>query len=158
MKKLLLPFFALALLVAPSLAQADGHGADTPPASVDTVALQGYDVVSYFKGDGVPIKGSGNNVAYHDNVTYLFKSGANKKAFEKNPEKYLPAYGGYCAFGVSKGKKFVSDPLAYRIVDGKLYLNLDAKVQKIWVKDIPGNISVADENWTDIKGKHAADL
>lgn len=157
MKHLLVPFFALALVVFPSLAQAEGHAA-AHDVAYDTVAVQGYDLVSYQIGDGVPVKGNGHNVASHEGITYLFSNGDNKKTFEANPEKYLPAYGGYCAFGVTKGKKFVSDPLAYKIVDGKLYLNLDAKIQRLWVKDIPGNITEANGNWKDIKATPAADL
>jgi len=158
MKRLFLPFFALALLVFPALAQADSHGHHAASVAVDTVAVQGYDLVSYHLGDGKPAKGDGNNVAYHDGATYLFANKANKKAFEASPAKYLPAYGGYCAFGVTKGKKFIGDPLVYRVVDDKLYLNLAPKIQKIWEKDVPGNITEADALWPSIKGKHAADL
>ena len=157
MKQLLVPFFALALLVFPAIAQADDHANHTADA-YDVVAVQGYDLVSYQVGDGVPVRGNGHNVVTHKGVTYLFTNGKNKKAFKANPEKYLPAYGGYCAFGVTKGKKFVSDPLAYKVVDGKLYLNLDKKIQKRWLKDVPGNITEANSNWRSIKGTPAADL
>lgn len=151
MKRLLLPFFALALLVIPSLAQAGD-------VTVDTVAVQGYDIVSYHQGDGAPQKGTGNAVAYHNGHAYLFANAKNKKTFEANPAKYLPAYGGYCAFGVTKGKKFVGDPLAYRVVDGTLYLNLSKDVQKVWLKDVPGNIETANEKWPEIKDTHASKL
>lgn len=154
MKQLLVPFFALALLVFPALAQAGDHAAN----AYDVVAVQGYDLVSYQSGDGVPVKGNGHNVVTQDGVTYLFANGKNKKAFKANPAKYLPAYGGYCAFGVTKGKKFASDPLAYKVVDGKLYLNLDSKIQKRWLKDVPGNITEANSNWREIKATPAADL
>ncbi len=80
-------------------------------------AVQGYDVVSYQTGKR-PIRGNGNFVAIHDGATYLFSSSANQRVFEKNPERYVPAYGGYCAFGVSVGKKFIGDPEVWRIVDG----------------------------------------
>jgi len=58
--------------------------------------------------------------------------------FEANPEKYIPAYGGYCAYGVAVGNKFIADPELWMIEDGKLYLNLDTDIQKKWLKDIPG--------------------
>jgi YHS domain-containing protein len=151
MKRLFLPLFALALLVIPSLAQAG----DT---AVNTIAVQGYDVVSYQQGDGVPQKGDQHIVGYHDGATYLFANKDNLKTFDANPAKYVPAYGGYCAYGVTKGKKFIADPLAYRLVDGKLYLNLDKGVQKVWLKDVPGNIETANEKWTEIKGTHASKL
>ena len=122
-----------------------------------TPALQGYDVVSYQTGKR-PIRGNGNFVAVHDGATYQFSSADNQKAFEKDPEKYVPAYGGYCAFGTSVGKKFIGDPEVWRIVDGKLYLNLDTSIQSEWLKDVPGRIRSADTNWRNIKDKNPASL
>ncbi|MEQ9617696.1 MAG: YHS domain-containing (seleno)protein, partial [Deltaproteobacteria bacterium] len=112
----------------------------------------GYDLVSYHT-EGKPVRGDGNNLVVYEGVTYLFANEENKNAFEKNPEKYLPAYGGWCAFGVSVNKKFVGDPEVWKIVDGKLYLNLDRNIQKMWFEDIPGNIAKADKNWEQIKDK-----
>jgi len=120
-------------------------------------AVQGYDVVSYQTGKR-PIRGNGNFVAVHDGATYQFSSADNQKAFEKDPEKYVPAYGGYCAFGTSVGKKFIGDPEVWRIVDGKLYLNLDTSIQSEWLKDVPGRIRSANANWPDIKDKNPASL
>ena len=94
----------------------------------------------------------------HDGATYLFTNEANKKAFDDNPGKYLPAYGGYCAFGASVGKKFVGDPEVWRIVDGALYLNLDARIQEEWLKDVPGRIEKANSNWEKIRNIPAAEL
>ncbi len=122
-----------------------------------TPAVQGYDVVSYQTGKR-PIRGNGNFVAVHDGATYQFSSADNQKAFEKDPEKYVPAYGGYCAFGTSVGKKFIGDPEVWRIVDGKLYLNLDTSIQSEWLKDVPGRIRSANANWPDIKDKNPASL
>lgn len=119
---------------------------------ISTTGVLGYDLVSYHT-DGKPVRGDGNNLVVVDGVTYLFANEANKKAFEKDPEKYLPAYGGFCAFGVSVDKKFVGDPEVWKIVDGKLYLNLDRNIQKIWSEDIPGNIVKANQNWPQIKDK-----
>lgn len=120
------------------------------------VGVSGYDLVSYHKGGPVP--GSGHHVSEHDGVTYLFASKGNKAAFDANPEKYLPAYGGWCAFGVSVGKKFASDPLAWRIVNERLYLNLDKDIQKQWLKDVPGRIKTADNNWPGIVDKAPSEL
>ena len=122
-----------------------------------TPAVQGYDVVSYQTGKR-PIRGNGNFVAVHDGATYQFSSADNQKAFEKDPESYVPAYGGYCAFGTSVGKKFIGDPEVWRIVDGKLYLNLDTSIQSEWLKDVPGRIRSANANWPDIKDKNPASL
>jgi len=122
-----------------------------------TPAVQGYDVVSYQTGKR-PIRGNGNFVAVYDGATYQFSSTDNQKAFEKDPEKYVPAYGGYWAFGTSVGKKFIGDPEVWRIVDGKLYLNLDTSIQSEWLKDVPGRIRSANANWPDIKDKNPASL
>ena len=122
-----------------------------------TTGVLGYDLVAYHT-EGKAVRGDGNNLVVIDEVTYLFANEANKKAFEENPSKYLPAYGGYCAYGTSVGKKFVGDPEAWKIVDGTLYLNLDKKIQKIWFEDIPGNIEKANKHWPNIKDKDPADL
>ena len=72
--------------------------------------------------------------------------------------KYAPQYGGYCAYGVAVGKKFYSDPNRWKIVDGKLYLNLDKKIQNTWNKDVNGYIVKANNNWMDIKHKSPSEL
>ena len=70
----------------------------------------------------------------------------------------MPQYGGYCAYGVSVGAKFDGDPHLWKVVDGKLYLNLNEGVQKIWAKDVPGNIEKADRNWRQIARKAPKEL
>ena len=85
-------------------------------------------------------------------------SEANKEKFEKDPERYAPQYGGYCAFGVSVGAKFDGDPALFRVVDDKLYLNLNPEIQTTWGKDIPGNIAKADGNWSRIREKAPSEL
>lgn len=143
MKKILFTLVALAAAFSFSTA----HAAD----EIALIGNQGYDLVSYFK-DG-PVRGSGNHSAAYKGVTYIFANKANKEMFQANPETYLPAYGGYCAYGVRAGRKVIVDPLAWKIVDGKLYLNLNDNVQKIWQKDISGNITLANENWKELKNK-----
>ncbi|MGD9851977.1 MAG: YHS domain-containing (seleno)protein [Nitrospirales bacterium] len=122
-----------------------------------TPGISGYDPVAYFT-EGKPVKGSGYHVAEYKGVTYVFASKDHKTTFEANPEKYVPAYGGYCAYGVAVGKKFVSDPEAWKIVQGKLYLNLDKDIQGKWAKDIPGYIKKSEANWKEIKDKAPSDL
>ncbi|GKS59562.1 hypothetical protein YTPLAS18_30890 [Nitrospira sp.] len=117
-----------------------------------TPGISGYDPVSYFT-DGKPMRGSGYHVTEHDGVTYAFTNEKHRKLFAENPLKYLPAYGGFCAYGVAVGKKFVADPEVWKVVDGKLYLNLDKGIQEKWEKDVPGHITKADVNWADIKNK-----
>lgn len=120
-------------------------------------AVQGYDVVSYHT-EKHPVRGNGHFTAEHDGALYQFSSEENLKLFKAEPAKYVPAYNGYCAFGVGKGKKFIGDPEVWRIVDGKTYLNLDIGVQEMWLKDVPAMIKDADKNWKEIKDKSPADL
>lgn len=122
-----------------------------------TPAVQGYDVVSYQNAKR-PVRGNGNFVATHDGATYVFSSKANQEVFEADPAKYAPAYNGYCAFGVSVGKKFIGDPEVWRVVDGTLYLNLDTGIQSEWLKDVPGRIQTANGKWDKIKHKNPASL
>ena len=125
--------------------------------NVSTTGVNGYDLVSFHQAKK-PLRGNGNYVAEYQGVTYLFANEANKQAFQGNPKNYLPAYGGYCAYGIAVGKKFVGDPDVWKIVDGKLYLNLDTSIQDVWNKNVEGNIAKADQNWSKIKDKHPSDL
>lgn len=113
------------------------------------LAVHGFDVVAYFK-DGAPKQGDARFATVHNEATYRFASKANLDAFLKNPAKYEPAYGGYCAYGVAVGAKFDGDPRFWKIVDGKLYLNLSGDIQAAWNKDVPGNIQKANTNWKSI--------
>ena len=133
------------------------NGALAGDYAYSTPAVQGYDVVSYHTAKR-PARGNGHFVATYKGATYQFATAENQKIFEANPTKYVPAYGGYCAFGVSVGKKFIGDPEVWRGVDGKLYLNLDNTIQQDWAKDIPGRIKTADGNWKKIKDKSPASL
>ena len=141
----------LALFAAPLAASAATDFQHSTPG------VSGYDVVSYQTGEK-PLRGNGNHIATHEGVTYLFINEENRKRFERNPSKYVPAYGGYCAYGVSVGKKFVGDPDVWRVVRGRLYLNLDTKIQEQWAKDVRGNIKKADTNWGDIQDADPASL
>jgi YHS domain-containing protein len=136
------------------LLQSVAFSADTTPFAA---AAQGYDLVGYFT-DNKAEKGLGDHFVTRDGVEYLFVNDEHKKMFEANPEKYLPQYDGWCAFGTAVGKKIPSDPHAWKIVDGKLYFNLNERVQNIWSKDIPGYIKKADANWEKIKDKDPASL
>lgn len=111
----------------------------TSPVNVDTagIALQGYDPVAYFT-DGKPTKGQPEYSAQHAGATYHFASAAHRDAFLQEPAKYAPAFGGFCAMGVVMEKKLDGDPSLWRIVDGKLYLNVNEAASKRWQEDIPG--------------------
>ena len=126
-------------------------------ASSTGLAMQGYDPVAYFNG-GEPTKGSYKVTSSFDDATYWFATEENKALFEANPEAYIPAYGGYCAFGAAMGFKFDGDPNQWKIVDDVLYLNLSKDIQERWAQDIPGFIEKADVNWDNIEDKSPAEL
>ena len=109
-------------------------------------AIEGYDVVAYFE-DGKPVEGSADFTAEYKGATWRFASADHRDMFKANPEAYAPQYGGYCAYGVSQGHAVRGDPMHWKIVDGKLYLNYNSGVQKKWVKDIPSNNAKADAEW-----------
>ncbi|KIF49638.1 YHS domain-containing (seleno)protein [Vibrio owensii] len=120
--------------------------------SVDAndLAIKGYDPVAYFTDNG-PAQGKAEYSATYNNAIYHFVNAANRDQFKADPQAYAPQYGGYCAFGVAMGKKFETDPEAWKIEGGKLYLNLDKSVQKRWLEDTQGFIQDANTNWTTIK-------
>ena len=158
MKKLNLLAVVAAFVLVFGLA---GLGASAAHAGdgteIATAGVGGYDPVSYFTVSG-PVRGSGRYTAEHQGITYLFANEADKNAFQKDPAKYLPAFGGYCAYGVAEGKKFWANPEVWEIVDGTLYLNLDKSIQQKWDEDKPGYIKKADGNWDAIKDKSPGDL
>ncbi len=121
------------------------------------VILAGHDVVAYFT-ENKPVLGDARFTAQHDGAVYRFASQGNRDLFRANPEKYEPAYGGYCAFGASLGKKFQIDGKAFEIVEGRLYVNKNLEVYKTWRKDIPGNIVKAEGAWTQIRDRAASEL
>lgn len=131
-------------LLAPQTAQAAGDPIYT--GTFSSLAVSGYDPVAYFR-EGRPVEGSGDFEYDWKGATWRFSSAENLAAFKADPESYAPQYGGYCAWAVSQGYTASADPNAWRIVDGKLYLNYSKPVQGTWAQDIPGNITKADANW-----------
>ena len=109
-------------------------------------AIDGTDPVSYFT-EGRPIAGNSSITHEWNGATWRFSSEDNKALFISDPTKYAPQYGGYCAWAVSQGYTASTTPDAWKIVDGKLYLNYSASVQQTWETDIPGFIEAADQNW-----------
>lgn len=106
-------------------------------------AILGYDTVAYFT-DGKPVKGQ-DALAYEwIGAKWKFASQSHLDLFKASPEKYAPQYGGYCAYGVSQGNLVSIEPDKFKVLDGKLYLNYDADVQAIWLKDPAGYNKLAD--------------
>jgi YHS domain-containing protein len=93
--------------------------------------VRGYDPVAYFT-EGRPVPGCSDFSVEYEGGKYLFATAANRDTFKAKPEKYAPQYGGYCAYGVAVAKKFDIDPSSWRIVDGKLYFNLNPAVLEKW--------------------------
>jgi YHS domain-containing protein len=118
----------------------------------DGVAIKGTDPVAYFT-ENAPVQGSEEFAYEWQGATWHFSSAENRDKFAANPEQYAPQYGGYCAYAVSKGSTAPIDPGAWKIVDGKLYLNFDKSVQEKWEKDIPGYIEKANANWPGVLEK-----
>jgi YHS domain-containing protein len=112
-------------------------------------ALRGFDPVAYFK-DGKPVKGLPEHKAEYKGSTFLFSTQINRGDFVADPAKYAPQYGGYCAFGAAGGYKAATDPAAFTVIDGKLYLNYNGEVQKQWRADVPGFVTKADKNWPTV--------
>jgi YHS domain-containing protein len=148
---------ALAGGTAPAWA-ADEHNV-VPGLSIvgAPLAVHGYDPVAYFT-DGQPVRGSDTLVHVHEGVAYRFASQAHLDTFKADPARYAPQYGGFCAYGVSVGKKFDGDPHQWTISDGKLYLNLNEEIAATFHKDVGGNIRKADGNWPRIEHTAAHDL
>jgi YHS domain-containing protein len=115
-------------------------------------AIHGYDAVAYFT-DGKPVKGNEKFSFQWKNATWLFSSKENRDVFSHDPEKYAPQYGGYCAYGMSEGHKAPTDPNAWTIIEGKLYLNYDPKVKSLWIKNTSKRIEMANKNWPSLKDK-----
>lgn len=113
-------------------------------------AINGYDAVAYFTES----KAVGGDTKYSTKwkeATWYFSSKENLTAFKANPEKYAPQFGGYCAYGTSQGHKAPTDPEAWTIVDGKLYLNYNKDVKKKWSKNQKELIDQANAEWPKIK-------
>jgi YHS domain-containing protein len=116
------------------------------------VGLSGYDAVAYFT-DSKPVKGDAKFTHTYQGAKWHFSSAENRDKFAAAPERYAPQYGGYCAWAVAQGKTASADPMLWKIVQGKLYVNYSADVQKKWELDIAGNVQKADGNWPNVLGK-----
>ena len=123
-----------------------GLGALVATGAWAEVALQGYDPVAYFT-DGAPRRGDVAHALDWNGRTWHFASAENRAAFAADPARYAPQYGGYCAWAVARNYLAPVDPTAWAIVDGKLYLNFDARIQRRWARDTAGFIAQANANW-----------
>lgn len=129
--------------------------ADTPvnTGTFGNTAIGGYDTVAYFE-QGTPVKGDKKIVTEWNGAEWRFSSEENKQLFVANPEKYAPQYGGYCAYALGVTGDLVStDPQAWHIQDGKLYLNYSLKVREQWLLDKDNYITKANVKWSERTSK-----
>lgn len=133
--------FAAMTLISPRLAMA--MEVNLTKAGI---AIDGHDPVAYFTMNKA-VRGNAAISASHDGATYLFSSEDNRALFVANPNQYVPQYGGYCAYGAAQGYKAPVEPDKFTVIDGKLYLNYNGRVQSTWIKDTAGYIAKADAFW-----------
>jgi YHS domain-containing protein len=150
-------------LLAAASALALGAGFGAAPGAIageqyvdgSGFAVSGFDVVAYFDKQQAPVggrqpaptPGRADITAEWNGATFAFASEANRARFLADPARFAPQYDGHCAFGVARGGKVPGDPQLWRIVDGKLYLNLQPSVAEMWEADIPGNLTASEANW-----------
>jgi YHS domain-containing protein len=141
-------------LLAQNTSQEEAKGDAAAKVNVDSkgVILKGCDAVAYFK-EGKPVKGNPAIGSAYQGATYLFASAANKADFDKDPAKYAPRYGGFCANGVAHGVlSDPEDPSAFTVYKGKLYVCGNQGGLKSFKNDINSSIDKADENWPRLTG------
>jgi len=158
MRPVLPAAFALTLAAGAALAG---------PQYVDPTgfAASGHDVVAYFDLEQAPVgseqppavAGRADITAEWNGATFAFASEENRDRFLADPGAFAPQYDGHCAYGVARGGKVPGNPDLWRIVDGKLYLNITRNVVGFWEEDIPGNLNQSEVNWAELEPAPASD-
>jgi len=120
--------------------------------SNDAVAIRGYDPVAYFR-EGAPREGLAEHSVIFDEAIWRFAGVGNKALFEADPRRYLPAYGGFCAYGTSRGYLVKIEPEAWSIIEGRLFLNYDLETRETWSRDTPTYIARADARWPTLSNR-----
>jgi hypothetical protein len=145
MRTLTLCSFSLAAVVAQSPAVA-AKPAPAVNSTTEGLAVGGYDTVAYFQVSK-PMQGSHHYQLSFRGAVWRFASAATLKAFLDRPDAYVPQFGGYCAWAVSQHYLAPGDPLQWKIVDGKLYLNANARSKELWEADQSNAIVRGHANW-----------
>jgi YHS domain-containing protein len=155
MKTLKFTLVAFTFLFATALSAQDNMGNNIDNSNI---ALAGYSPVSYLDL-GLAQRGNKEFKSEYNKVAYYFTSAEQKATFDKNPSKYLPQYGGFCAFGIYAGAKFRVDPNKFLVHDGKYYLylnNVELDAKQLWLAE--NNHSklkgIADTNWNKLRKTH----
>jgi len=147
-----LAFVLVLALAVPVAAHAQGPAWNAR----DGIGAKGYDVVAYVT-ENRAVRGDPAHVVAHDGLAWRFASAANAARFRAEPARYVPRYGGFCAYGVAAGYKVDVDPEAFSVVDGRLYLNYNKSVRADWLKDTGGQIARAERNWPGLVDKPRKD-
>ncbi|WP_296386728.1 YHS domain-containing (seleno)protein [Winogradskyella sp.] len=155
MKPLKNTLIALALILTTSLSAQDKMANNLDNSSI---ALQGYSAVSYLDL-GLAQIGNKSYKSEYKKVAYYFTSAEQKSTFDKNPAKYMPQYGGFCAFGTYAGAKFRVDPNKFIVENGKYYLylnNVELDAKQLWLaeKNHSQLKGIADKNWVKLSKTH----
>lgn len=139
----------LVAIIFSLLSAASWGGVDTE-TDANGIILAGHDPVAYHT-ESQAVPGNPEITAVYNDAIYRFASKKNRNLFVANPAKYAPAYGGFCAYGATFGKKFEIDGKAFEVVDGQLYVNKNLSVYKTWKEDVPGHIVESDAYWPRIE-------
>ena len=143
------------ILLVQNAAYRGAKGGETAKVNVDSkgVILKGYDAVAFFT-QRKPVKGNPGIESTYQGATYLFASAADKADFDKDPAKYTPQYGGFCAYGVVNGilSDIDGNPDAFAVYKAKLYLCGNQAALKGFKSNIDSNIEKADTNWRQLTG------
>ena len=141
-----LALVALSLFTVPAAVPASSKPAPAVYSASDGLAAGGYDVTAYFI-QGKPVRGSAKHEVMLRGATWRFASAENLAKFKANPAAFAPQFGGYCAWAVSQGYVASGDPEQWKVVDGKLYLNFNARAKELWEADQADAIKRGHANW-----------
>ena len=125
------------------------HAAEPEAFATDGIAINGYDPVAYFT-ENKPVEGDPSITSDWMGAKIQFASAEHKAMFDADPEKYAPKYGGYCAYAVSKGYTATTDPAAWSIYEGRLYLNISKSVRALWSVRKGSHVRSANANWPGV--------
>lgn len=123
-----------------------------PDYAANALAIGGFDTVAFHTAKQAVAGNPQFRVSWR-NAEWQFASKENLDLFLKEPARYAPEYGGYCAFAVASGSTASSDPRFWDVVGGKLYLNQSSTTQSIWRRDVAGMTQRGDQNWPRIIGR-----
>jgi YHS domain-containing protein len=136
------------LLLASLLSQAI-YAQNTTYSNTKGIAIKGYDPVAYMELNKA-VEGNTNYTLEWSGSKWQFISQTNLEKFKLSPQTYAPQYGGYCAYGCSENHKAPTDPNAFTIVSGKLYLNYNLETRQEWLKDTANRIKTANAFWPNL--------